>query len=153
VQALRWRRPSVALLGLEEKTHGMADDLIATGFEADTKLQSIEIAVECFAQGNGNSDGQHASGCITFRTSSSHKGLHMFELSEERRLEINESNYLFYTIDIFCKHNSIRESSTTAFCFRKEDARRIGSEQETSFGKAETIGIRHNLDGIDQGTA
>ena len=101
---MRWRGPSVALVGLEEETQGMANDLIAAGFEADARLQSIEIAVEFFAQGNRNADGQHAGGFIALRTSSGHKGLHVFELPEERRLEISRSSYLFYTIDIFCKH-------------------------------------------------
>jgi hypothetical protein len=34
----------------------MPDDLIATGFEADTSLQRIEIAVEFVAQGDGDTD-------------------------------------------------------------------------------------------------
>jgi hypothetical protein len=37
------------LLGLEELAQGMADDLIAAGFEADPGLEGIEIAVELLA--------------------------------------------------------------------------------------------------------
>jgi hypothetical protein len=41
-------------LGFQEAAQGMADDLMATGFEADTRLEGIEIAVELLAHGNGH---------------------------------------------------------------------------------------------------
>jgi len=36
-------------LGRKEEAQGMADDLIAAGFEADPGLEGIEIAVELLA--------------------------------------------------------------------------------------------------------
>ena len=68
------RLPCV-LFGREELAQGLADDRIATGFEADPGLKGIEIAVEFVAQGKGNSDGQHTGGLIAFGTSSGPRGL------------------------------------------------------------------------------
>jgi len=63
-------------LGFQEAAQGMADDLIATGFEADTRLEGIEIAVELLAQGNGHANGQYTGGLVSFGTSSGHSRLH-----------------------------------------------------------------------------
>jgi len=68
------RLPCV-LFGREALAPGLADDRMATGFEADPGLKGIEIAVECVAQGKGNADGEHTGGLIAFGTSSGPRGL------------------------------------------------------------------------------
>src|SRR5512134_558446 len=72
-QALGRRWPPRLRLGLEKQAQGMPDDLIPTGFEADARLQRIEIAVECIAQSDGDTHRQHAGGFVSCRTSSGHR--------------------------------------------------------------------------------
>ena len=76
-EALGWHGPSLFLLGYKKEAQGMADDLIATAFEAEAGLEGIEIAVEFLAQGNGHSDGQHTGRLVSFGTSSGHVNLHV----------------------------------------------------------------------------
>src|SRR5439155_24782322 len=108
-EALGRRGPRLVLLGFQEAAQGMADDLIAAGFEADTRLEGIEIAVELLAQGNGHADGQHTGGLVSFRTSSDHSRLHACEVGSSTRLEMGSLSSLFYTKDIFCKHKIERD--------------------------------------------
>lgn len=77
MDALGRQRLPLMLLSLQELAQGMTDDRIAAGFEADAGLQGIKVAVELSAQGNGDSNGQDTGGLVSFRTSSSHNGLHV----------------------------------------------------------------------------
>jgi len=68
VHALGWRQAARWLLGGEKQAQGMADNLIATGFETDAGLQRIEIAVERLAQGDGDTHRQDAGGFLSCGT-------------------------------------------------------------------------------------
>jgi hypothetical protein len=87
MDALGQQRLPLMLLRLKELAQGMTDDLIATGFEADAGLQCIKVAVELVAQGNGDSNGQDTGGLVSFRTSSSHSGLHVCRRLREMGLK------------------------------------------------------------------